>query len=308
MESERSDVPAPFDSVIPHPVPRPGRTLGRRASSVRSSSGAHVELPPPIVRNDDRSYFSRSGHSSSRHSCVGTSDHIVAPCFSVSSRCRSSRHLPVGGYTIVIPAAVAITSWQLSPDTWKYGDAEIVHGVPAGSAGSRPACHRARDAFGAAQHRHVDEVNVAAVREQRALRTARRAAREQDEERIVFVDRNVGKRRARTLALRSPRTRPRTRRPVRAAPVHRRAARCAAGRRAAPSASVRSSAYVISRPGPPAVHRNGDRTEQRRRPERDRILDAVRGRDRDPIALADAVTARAACARPRPRPRASPRT
>jgi hypothetical protein len=26
-----------------------------------------------------------------------------------------------------------MTSWQLRPDTWKYGDAEIVHGAEVGA-------------------------------------------------------------------------------------------------------------------------------------------------------------------------------
>src|SRR3954451_22638427 len=106
---------------------------------MRNSSGAHTELPPPTVRSDDVSKRSSSGYSSKRHNCVGTSDHIVARCFSVSSRCVRSLHLPTGGYTIVMPPAVAITSWQLSPDTWKYGDAEIVHGTAGGAGTSLPA-------------------------------------------------------------------------------------------------------------------------------------------------------------------------
>ena len=151
--------------------------------------------------------------------------------------------------------------------------------------------HRAPDRLGAAQHRRPDEVDVAAVREQRALGPAGRATREQDEKRIILGDRLVGHRRigARGLELcelvlehhdrQVLRHRRRVvREPIDTPTVAEQHRRCR---------EVEGVGHLAARP--PAVHRDGDPAQRRRRPERDRVLDAVGRRDGDPVALADAV-------------------
>ena len=143
--------------------------------------------------------------------------------------------------------------------------------------------HRPGDRLRAAQHRHLDEVQVAAVREQGALRPPGGAAREQDEERVVLGDGDV---------------RERGRLRLEGGEVvleHDDGQVGVDGLVVEPldPSAVAEQDLGAREPervrhlgaGPPPVHRDRDRPDRGGSPERDRVLDAVRGRDRDAVAL-----------------------
>ena len=215
---------------------RPSRS-GCAPRSVRSSSGGHTALPPPTLRTLDVSYRSRSGWSRMRQSCVGTSAHVVAPCCWLSSRWVSSCHLPGGGYTIVLPMSVAATSWQLRPAMWNIGAAEMITGRSAGGGIGTPFSMSVIIATAPLSIDAMQEVDVAAVRQHHALGAPGRAAGEEDDERVVLVDGDVGERRVgrvRARARRSRRSNSSTGRSAGSSMP--RGARAGVGRRAAPSA------------------------------------------------------------------------
>ena len=125
------------------------------------------------------------------------------------------------------------------------------------------------------------------MRERRALRAAGGAAREEDHERVVLVDGDVGQRTRRALGRASTSTSIGTS-PSRCRP--RRAARAAAS---SPNRTVGVGELHAVRElgaGPPAVEPDDDRAEARPPPSsRQRVVEAVGARERDPVALAHAV-------------------
>ncbi len=126
------------------------------------------------------------------------------------------------------------------------------------------------------------------MRQRRALRPPGGAAREQDDEGIVFVDRCVGERR---LAAR--RDLGRELFPTQDGRVDLRARLGdALESRLVTDQHLRlGELHAVGElgPGPPSVQTGDDRARHDAGPDRERVLDCVRARDRDAVALAHAV-------------------
>ena len=132
-------------------------------------------------------------------------------------------------------------------------------------------------------------MDVAAVREQHTLRPAGRAAGEQDEERVVFVDRDVGKWRLPARALDVGELVLEGHHPQvggKFVPVEARQPAAVAEQQLRPG-ELRRVDHLGA--GPPSVVRDGDAAERGDGPERERVLEAVGRDDRDAVTLADAV-------------------
>ena len=187
-----------------------------------------------------------------------------------------------------MPVAGAITSWQFRPDTWKNGDAEMMHGSAGGPSGRCPDAAATRatdsaprsiairmkwrllrcDSSAPLGRPVVPLVNRMRYGSSSSISTSGSAARLRLERGEVVLEHDDGQVGVDGLAVEA----------LDAAAV-------------AEQDLGRGEAERVRHlgAGPPAVHRDGDRTERGRRPERDRVLDAVRGRDRDPVALGHAV-------------------
>ena len=104
----------------------PARAWGHCSASRSRSCGDQTDPPPMIERRLETWYRSRSGHSSSRHACVGTSRQAVTSCSSVIRSCTSGDQRPGGGrYTSFAPVVTAGIAAAVSPETWKSGSAAI---------------------------------------------------------------------------------------------------------------------------------------------------------------------------------------
>ena len=172
---------------------------------------------------------------------------------------------------------------------WNIGAAEMITGRSAGGGTGTPGLHVGHHRDRTVEHRREQEVDVAAVRQHHALGAPGRAAGEEDDERVVLVDRDVGERRVGRVLLERGEVafeldhgqavgERDAVEPVEAAPVAEEHLRFGELDR------VRD---LLARP--PAVEPDGDRAERGGRPEHERVLDRVRRDDRDAVAGPDPV-------------------
>ena len=172
-------MPYPFDSCA----------VGIFSLSTRMSSGGNGAPPDDTSVSDERSNESKSGCSSMRQNCVGTPDHADTRCSAVSCRCVPGSQRPGGGKTSVLPNRAPVMNSGAVPEMWKNGVAQIDAGGGASGDGTIPLSSMVDGPAERHRRAHVHEV---AVGERGALGAAGRPRREQDHERVVLVDGDVG--------------------------------------------------------------------------------------------------------------------
>ena len=123
----------------------------RSGSARRACAAARAATPRCRRRRCARSTCrtrSRSGRSRMRHSCVGTSAHVVAPCCCAELAGGSPpRHLPGGGYTIVMFVSVGGDELAVEPRDVEHRRRRDR------SPGARPAARSATAVLDVGHHR-----------------------------------------------------------------------------------------------------------------------------------------------------------
>ena len=179
--------------------------------------------------------------------------------------------------------SVDMTSWQFRPAMWNIGAAEMITGFVGRRGDRHTALHVGHHRDRAVEHRRHQEVDVAAVRQHHTLGAPGGAAGEEDDERIVLVDGDVGERGVGRVRL--------ERREVPFELEHRQPV-CQVDTLEALEPAAVAEQHLRFRElhrvrdlfaRPPAVEPDRDGAERGGRPERERVLDGVGSDDGDPV-------------------------